>query len=156
MRSDKTKPLPSMILQVYFEVPIVVLSLSLWVTKLSQIYGSYVSDNSVETSIAFFMLQLLLTTLWIINATMTMQWLVLITTSNGFFCQLLIVYFLYKTKQRKLECGNMGFVAINTLSYEDLCALKTYHNTQNNSQMQDVAQDERIPASAWCPQGLMH
>jgi len=142
--------------QVYFEVPIVVLSLSLWVNKLSQVYGAFVADIEVEVSLVFFMLQLLLSTLWIINATMNMQWLVLITTCNGFLCQLSIIYFLFKTKQRKLDRCQYGFAPIDTLSYEDVCALKLFHDAQNNLTKQDETESNRVPTSGWCPQGLMH
>ena len=76
-----------MSIHVYFEVPIVILLLSLWVSKLSQIYRAFVADVEVETSLMFFLLQLLLSTLWIITATLTMQWLVLIAMCNGFLCQ---------------------------------------------------------------------
>ena len=76
-----------MSIHVYFEVPIVILLLSLWVSKLSQIYRAFVADVEVETSLMFFLLQLLLSTLWIITATLTMQWLILIAMCNGFLCQ---------------------------------------------------------------------
>ena len=90
-----------MSINVYFEVPIVTLSLSLWVTRLSQVYGAFASDVEVEASTTFFAMQLLLTTLWIVCATLTRQWLVLITTCNGFLCQSCILYFLHETKKRK-------------------------------------------------------
>ena len=77
--------------QVYLEVPIVLLSLCCWITKLSQVYSQYVADVELEPSIVFFMLQLLLSTMWIICAILSMQWLVLITTCNGFLCQVSII-----------------------------------------------------------------
>jgi len=96
--------------QVYLEVPIVLLSLCCWITKLSQVYSQYVADVELEPSIVFFMLQLLLSTMWIVCATLSMQWLVLITTCNGFLCQVSIIFFMYRIRQRehaKIHAGYM-------------------------------------------------
>ena len=101
-----------MSLQVYFEVPIVLLSLCCWITKLSQVYAQYIADVELEPSMLFFMLQLLLSTMWIICATITMQWLVLITTCNGFLCQLCIIFFMFKTRQRDHEKALSGYIHV--------------------------------------------
>jgi len=86
--------------QIFFEVPILLLSLCCWITQLSQVYAQYVADVELEPSMAFFILQLLLSTMWIICATLSMQWLVLITTCNGFLCQISILFLMHKTRQR--------------------------------------------------------
>jgi hypothetical protein len=157
--------------QVYFEVPIVILSLSLWVSKLSQVYGAFVADVEVETSLFFFMLQLLLSTLWIICATLTRQWLVLITTCNGFLCQTFIIYYLYKTKQRNHERYRFGFVKVGYLSCEDACAMNAHHDlhggvmhahhekhnpTHNAGVKKHTPRPEHVLASKVCPLGLLH
>ena len=161
----------SMTYQVYFEVPIVILSLSLWVSKLSQVYGAFVADVEVETSLFFFMLQLLLSTLWIICATLTRQWLVLITTCNGFLCQTFIIYYLYKTKQRNHERYRFGFVKVGYLSCEDACAMNAHHDlhggvmhahhekhnpTHNAGVKKHTPRPEHVLASKVCPLGLLH
>jgi len=142
-----------MSIHVYFEVPIVILSLSLWVSKLSQIYGAFVADVEVETSMMFFLLQLLLSTLWIICATLTMQWLVLITTCNGFLCQTFIIYFLYKTKQRNHVRHNCEFVKLNSSPYDQLYALDVQHNGADR--LTGAAKANLVP-SHMCPMGLTH
>jgi len=101
-----------MSVQVYFEIPILLLSLCCWITKLSQVYSQYIADVELEPSMLFFMLQLLLSTMWIICATLTMQWLVLITTCNGFLCQISIIFFMYKTRQRDHEKARSGYIHV--------------------------------------------
>jgi len=98
--------------QVFIEIPILLLSLCVYPVKLSQIYAEYVADIEVEPSMIFFMLQLLLSTLWCIAATLTMQWLMLITTCNSLLCQICIVYFMYKTRQRHHQKTHHGFAKI--------------------------------------------
>jgi len=154
-----------MTFQVYFEVPIVILSLSLWVTKLSQVYGAFAADIEVETSVLFFMLQLLLSTLWIICATLTMQWLVLITTCNGFLCQTFILYYLYKTKQRNHERYRLGFVKVGYVSCKDACIMNTHHgfhggvvngHDDNHSVKKQTPLPDLVLASEVCPFGLLY
>jgi len=100
--------------QIFFEVPILLLSLCCWITKLSQVYAQYIADIELEPSMVFFMLQLLLSTLWIICATISMQWLMLITTCNGFLCQISILFFMYKTRQRDHEKALRDYVHIES------------------------------------------
>jgi len=97
---------------IFFEVPILFLSLCCWITKLSQVYAQYVADVELEPSMAFFILQLLLSTLWIITATLSMQWVLLITTCNGFLCQVSILFFMYKTRERDHEKAHKGYIHV--------------------------------------------
>jgi len=110
---------------VYLEVPIVLLSLCCWITKLSQVYSQYSSDVELEPSIVFFMLQLLLSTMWIICATLSMQWLVLITTCNGFLCQISIIFFMYKIRQREHAKILAGYMHVTSPSAAGL-----HHDTK--------------------------
>jgi len=149
-----------MTFQVYFEVPIVLLSLSLWVTKLSQVYSAFVADVEVETSFIFFLMQLLLSTMWIICATMTMQWLVLITTCNSCFCQICIIYYLYKTKQRNHERYCHGFVKMGYISCEDARLVNLQHSIHSAPLASTIEPHssvlEHVLASKICPLGLLH
>ena len=98
--------------QIFFEVPILLLSLCCWITQLSQVYAQYVADVELEPSMAFFILQLLLSTMWIICATLSMQWLVLITTCNGFLCQISILFLMHKTRQRDHENAHKKYMHV--------------------------------------------
>ena len=68
----------------------------------------------LEPSMIFFLLQLLLSTLWIVCATLTMQWLVLITTCNGFVCQISIIFFMYRIRQREPAKVRAGYVHVSS------------------------------------------
>ena len=102
----------SMSSQIFFEVPILFLSLCCWITQLSQVYAQYIANVELEPSMTFFILQLLLSTLWIICATLSMQWLMLITTCNGFLCQISILFLMHKTRQRDHENAHKRYLQV--------------------------------------------
>jgi len=140
--------------QVFIEIPILLLSLCVYPVKLSQIYAEYVADIEVEPSMIFFMLQLLLSTLWCIAATLTMQWLMLITTCNSLLCQICIVYFMYKTRQRHHQTTHHGFAKIPSQPMAAAAAAAAGSPQQPliSQPMGLLPAAQRLPTSSFCSQ----
>jgi len=107
-----------MSINVFFEVPIILLSFSLWISKLSNTYSCFAAGVDAKPTLTFFLLQLLLSTLWIICALLTQQWLVLITTCNSFLCQVCIIFFLYKSTHRNDYRNSCEFAKLANSPYD--------------------------------------
>jgi len=85
---------------IFLEMGILAVSLCIFPVQLNSTFKHYYRNIHPEPSFVYFGLNLVLSLLWVILASITGQYFILVTVCNGLMCQTCILTMMYLMKKR--------------------------------------------------------